>query len=74
MTVISDLVIVDGELKMSDGSDVKTYLRSWQDSQLIFNGTPVNILDSKTLQCMSNDLRAAGFQTPEYFSAERWKG
>jgi hypothetical protein len=38
------LRIVDGELVMVDGSDVRAYLREWAEQAKVTANTPVNIM------------------------------
>ena len=50
MELPNRLVIAEGEIKMADGSDLKTYLKNWQQIYKIDNATPVVIHTRESAQ------------------------
>ena len=58
------IIIIDGRLKMADGSSLRAYLKALQKKRKIKNGTPFNIIDHEGLKLhpprMEYDLPAGG--------------
>jgi hypothetical protein len=49
------LVIVDGQIKLSDGTSLRTYLSRWQKAAKVKDGTPVAMLPIEALETIAND-------------------
>mgnify|MGYP003605772915 CR=1 FL=1 len=61
MTIPKRLQLVDGELSMIDGSDLKTYLKSIQDTWNIGDTVAVNLLERNTAVRLEEHARLVGY-------------
>lgn len=60
MSLPDRIIIVGGRLKMADGTSLRVYLKQWQESNAISDGTKVNVVLRDKL------LPHAAIENPQY--------
>lgn len=61
MTMPKRLQLIAGELSMIDGSDLKTYLKSIQDSWGMGDAVAVNLVERKTAVSLEEHAKLARY-------------
>ena len=54
----NNLRLIDGELVMADGSDVREYLRAWAERMGIVSDTPLSMVTRNDLMKLANSARS----------------